>query len=128
MAESIVEGLFEVDGDRVTLLGGRSVSSGLVHFPRTDTCPYTGLQDVEPVRLSSEGTVWAVTTVRVAPPGYLGEVPFRMGVVDLPEGVRVIARILGDADVGTPVTCVAEAVVTSDGPRTTWAFVSGERA
>ena len=28
-----------------------------------------------------------------APPGYRGEVPFGIGVVELPEGVRVITRL-----------------------------------
>jgi uncharacterized OB-fold protein len=31
--------------------------------------------------------------VTASPPGYEGEVPFGMGVVELPEGVRVITRL-----------------------------------
>ena len=27
------------------------------------------------------------------PPGYLGETPFGIGVVELPEGIRVISRL-----------------------------------
>jgi uncharacterized OB-fold protein len=31
--------------------------------------------------------------VTAAPPGYRGEVPFGFGVVELPEGLRVLSRL-----------------------------------
>jgi uncharacterized OB-fold protein len=37
--------------------------------------------------------LWAWTAVTAAPPGYRGEVPYGMGVVELPEGIRVITRL-----------------------------------
>jgi uncharacterized OB-fold protein len=43
--------------------------------------------------LSSAGRLWAWTAVTSAPPGYKGEVPFGFGVVELPEGLRVIGRL-----------------------------------
>ena len=46
-----------------------------------------------PVELSATGTLWTWTAVTAAPPGYEGEVPFGFGVVELPEGVRVITRL-----------------------------------
>ena len=49
--------------------------------------------------LSGTGTLWGWTTVTAAPPGYHGEVPFGFGIVELPEGVRVITRLaVPDAD------------------------------
>lgn len=33
------------------------------------------------------------TTVRNRPPGYKGPVPFGFGVVELPEGIRIITRL-----------------------------------
>ena len=124
--EPIVEGLFEVDGDAVVLVGGRSRATGHVHFPLSDACPYTGVRDVEPVRLSRAGTVWAATTVRVPPPGYDGQVPYGLGVVELPEGVRVVTRLLGAPTVGDEVVCVPDTVATPDGPRAVWAFAPTE--
>jgi len=47
----------------------------------------------DPVELSRQGTLWAWTAVTAPPPGYLGEIPFGVGVVELPEGVRVITRL-----------------------------------
>jgi uncharacterized OB-fold protein len=45
------------------------------------------------VPLSATGTLWGWTAVTAAPPGYVGEVPFGFGVVELPEGVRIITRV-----------------------------------
>ena len=67
--------------------------AGRVHFPRADACTYCATEDPEPVELSRRGTLWAWTAVTAPPPGYQGEVPFGVGVVELPEGVRVITRL-----------------------------------
>jgi uncharacterized OB-fold protein len=48
---------------------------------------------VEPTELSTTGTLWSWTAVTAAPPGYEGEVPFGFGVVELPEGIRVVTRL-----------------------------------
>jgi uncharacterized OB-fold protein len=95
-------GLFEEDpGGTVTLLGTRCRACGATTFPRAEVCPYCASDDVEAVRLSPTGTLWGWTTVTTAPPGYDGPVPFGFGVVELPEGVRVITRLetVGAADV-----------------------------
>jgi hypothetical protein len=56
-------------------------------------CPYCGADDIVEALLSPEGTVWAWTAVTAAPPGYRGEVPYGFGVVELPEGIRVLTRL-----------------------------------
>jgi uncharacterized OB-fold protein len=87
-------GLFEDDGTgHVHLLGARCRACGRHHFPRTTTCPYCGAGDAEPVPLSEHGTLWGWTAVTAPPPGYTGPVPFGFGVVELPEGLRVITRL-----------------------------------
>jgi uncharacterized OB-fold protein len=86
------EGLF-ADSDEPVLLGTRCGACGSVHFPRADACTYCATADPEPVELSRRGTLWAWTAVTASPPGYQGEVPFGVGVVELPEGVRVISRL-----------------------------------
>ena len=75
------------------LIGGRCAYCGRHHFPTAVICPYCGAAEVARVELSDTGTLWGWTAVTVAPPGYEGGVPFGFGVVELPEGVRVISRI-----------------------------------
>jgi uncharacterized OB-fold protein len=85
-------GLF-TDGDAPTLLGSRCRSCGAHHFPSHDTCPYCSAEDPEPANLSATGSLWAWTAVTSPPPGYGGDTPFGIGVVELPEGIRVITRL-----------------------------------
>jgi uncharacterized OB-fold protein len=76
------------------LLGGRCTSCTRTHFPLAGHCPWCGSAEVGEHRLSTEGTLWAWTTVHAPPPGYDGPVPFGFGVVELPaDGLRVITRI-----------------------------------
>ena len=86
------QGLF-TDTDPPHLRGGRCSACGHHHFPHHDICPYCASEDTEPAELSAAGRLWAWTAVTHAPPGYKGEVPYGFGVVELPEGLRVITRL-----------------------------------
>jgi uncharacterized OB-fold protein len=87
-------GLFTTDEEGgASLLAGRCRACTRLHFPRAAVCQYCGSDDVEEARLSSPGSLWAWTAVTAAPPGYRGEVPFGFGVVELPEGLRVLTRL-----------------------------------
>jgi len=128
-ARAITDGLFELHDDgTITLVGGYSPSSGRYHFPRLDTCPYTGAADVETVELSRDATLWLWTAVTAAPPGYTGPVPFGFGVVELThERLRVITRLTepdpANLTFGRPMRLVAETLPGDDGaPVVTWAF------
>jgi uncharacterized protein len=88
------EGVFRTDADgQVRLIGGRCPACGRHQFPRSEICPYCGTDAVEEVSLSPAGTLWAWTAVTAPPPGYRGEVPYGFGVVELPEGLRVLTRL-----------------------------------
>jgi uncharacterized OB-fold protein len=93
----VTTGLFaDVDG-HPRLLGSRCASCGGVSFPRADICPYCATEGIEAVELSDSGALWAWTAVTAAPPGYQGPVPFGFGVVELPEGIRVLS-LLAESD------------------------------
>jgi len=85
------EGLFTADPPR--LVGGRCPGCALVHFPMGPTCPYCAAEGSQQVELSPTGILWAWTSVNAAPPGYRGTTPFGFGVVELPEGLRVVTRL-----------------------------------
>jgi uncharacterized OB-fold protein len=86
------EGLF-TDGETPALLGSRCAACGAHHFPRHDTCPYCAEEGPLPTQLGDAGLLWAWTAVTAAPPGYQGPVPYGVGVVELPEGIRVITHL-----------------------------------
>lgn len=83
------QGLFR-DG---RLLGARCSDCRRWHFPADADCPYCSGEGCEILPLSDLATLWLFTAVRTRPPGYEGEVPFGFGVVELPEGLRLIARL-----------------------------------
>lgn len=60
-------------------------------------CPNCGLTGLATLPLGAVGTLWTYTVVRHRPPGnYKGPdpfVPFGLGLVELPEGVRVLAPL-----------------------------------
>jgi len=85
-------GLF-ADTDPPRLLGSRCEVCARHHFPRHDTCPYCAADGARPVELSGWGRLWAWTAVTTAPPGYRGDTPYGFGVVELPEGIRVVTRL-----------------------------------
>jgi len=93
-AVAVHEGLFATDADGAArLIGGRCAGCGQHQFPRSSLCQYCGGDEVAEVLLSPAGTLWAWTAVTAAPPGYRGDVPYGFGVVELPEGLRVLTRL-----------------------------------
>jgi uncharacterized OB-fold protein len=96
MAETVPvhPGLFTADGDGgPSLVAGRCRACSRLQFPRAAVCQYCGGDEIEEELLSNPGSLWAWTAVTAAPPGYRGEVPFGFGVVELPEGLRVLTRL-----------------------------------
>ena len=79
--------------DPPRLLASSCGGCGQAHFPRGDVCPYCSTEGCGEIELSSSGVLWSWTAVTSAPPGYKGEVPYGFGVVELPEGIRVVTRL-----------------------------------
>lgn len=94
------------------LIGSRCPGCSTVAFPAATTCQRCGTRVEGSLELSRRGTVWGYTVQHFAPksPPYVppaeGFTPFAVGYVELPEGVRVQARLdaaggedLADAEV-----------------------------
>ena len=142
MTALITEGLFRVDSGRAVLFGSRRRSSGAVKFPAERPELFDGdsdiQADIEPIELSTEGTLYTYTTQQFPPPlPYKGNrdpkvfQPYVVGFVELPEGVLVETLIVGaTADhirIGQRLVSTTTALETADGQSlVTFAFRPAE--
>ena len=92
------------------LVGGRCENCNAHYFPARQTCARCLSRDVSRVPLSETGTLYTFTVVRQSIPMF--EVPYVLGYVDLPEGVRLMGQISGidpeDVRIGMTVTLSIE--------------------
>ena len=100
---------------RHELLIQRCDQCGAHRFYARLLCPRCWSPDVTWERSSGRGTIYSFTIVHRAPSeAFRALVPYVVAVIDLEEGVRVMANILGtspdDVRVGAPVRVVFEAI------------------
>jgi uncharacterized OB-fold protein len=102
----------QCDRCRETTLGSNAV------------CPNCGGTSLRPRPLSRVGTLYTYTVVRYRPPGdYRGPdpfVPFAMGLVELPEGIRVLSPLDCDIDavrIGMPLQFRARVRSQTEAPQ-----------
>ena len=86
-------GLFEEDAQGDTLIGNKCKSCGQIFFPSKASCLACFGDDMEEVRLSRRGKLYTFTishmpTVHLKP-------PFAIGYIELPEGIKVFAPLVG---------------------------------
>jgi len=119
MRVPLKEGLLSGVDESARLLGGRCPSCTRFSFPAQSLCPYCASDGCATVPLSARGVIEVCTTVINRPPGYDGPVPFGFGVVELPEGIRIISRIINPerAKPGTAVVLRLEPLGTDAGGR-----------
>src|SRR3990172_8390540 len=101
----VIEGLFAETAEGPRLLGCRCVTCGTLYFPRTAACrnPDCAESKLEAAGFGPRRPLYscAVQNFPPPPPARYDEpfVPYAVGLVDLAEGLRVLARISTD-DVG----------------------------
>lgn len=130
MTTLITEGLFRVVGDRAVLFASRRRSTGVVKFPAERPELFDGTpeiqEDIEPIELSTEGTLYTYTTQEFVPPlPYKGNrspdvfKPYVVGFVELAEGVLVETLIVGvepaDVRIGQRLVSTTTTLETADG-------------
>jgi uncharacterized OB-fold protein len=75
------------------LVGHTCSDCGELFFPKKENgiCTHCHSKNLKDISLSTRGKVHTSTVVEMRPPGgyYRGEVPYAIGFVELPEGIRV---------------------------------------
>ena len=82
--------------EKVNLMGSKCRECGEVFLGKVAACQQCQSEDVESIHLSDHGTLYSYTVVRNRPPGdYKGPdnpfIPFPVGLVELPEGIRILS-------------------------------------
>ncbi len=71
---------------------------GAAHFPPRVLCPTCWSEHLSWIAASGQGVVYSYTILHRAPlPEFAQRVPYVVALIDLPEGVRVMANIVGPA-------------------------------
>jgi len=130
----IVEGVFTDTAAGPRLIGTRCRACGTPHFPRSPVCrnPACNSADVEDVHLGPHGVLWSFTIQHYKPPAPMRFddpfVPYGIGLVDLPEGLRVLTMMSAPdpaaLKIGMPMELVIEPLYHDDHGNavTTWKF------
>ena len=96
--------LVSLEGGRLQLKGGCCKSCGALSFPKGQVCTQCLSLEIDDKILSGEGELYSYSRVHMAPKGW--DVPYTIGYVDLPEGIRIFAHIdesAGRAQIGARV-------------------------
>ncbi len=92
------------------LLGSHCLSCGAHFFPIREVCSGCLSHDLETVGFSTSGTLYTYSVVRQSTPAF--EVPYVLGYVDFPEGVRIMGQISGcevdEIRIGMPMVLALE--------------------
>jgi uncharacterized OB-fold protein len=132
-ATPVADGLFTDAAGEPRLIGSRCRECGVIAFPRQSSCPRCTSLDVYEHLLQRRGTLWSWTIQCFPPksPPYAVEdsdafQPYGVGYVELPDEVRVEARLTEcDPDrlrIGMPMELTLIPAPGGTSARVTYAF------
>ena len=85
------EGAFMQDNEGGRLLGNKCSACGRIYFPKVQFCFDCLAKDLEDVVLSRRGKLYSYTIGRMASTHF--KPPYALGLIDLPEGIRVLSPL-----------------------------------
>ncbi len=130
----VFEGLFTETAEGPRLLGSRCATCNTPYFPVSPAChnPDCDESKMEDTSFGPDGTLWSysIQYYPPPPPAKYDEpyTPYALGLIDLPEGLRVLSKISTDDPEGLEVGVAVELVLErfhSDGQGNdviTWKF------
>ena len=132
----VVEGLFRVSAGGVALVGTRCTGCGTHYFPTSLSCrnPQCEAKTVEEALLGRRGRLFSYTVQAYRPPALFRMepwAPYAIGLVELPEGLRVMGMLTGcepdDLRIGMALELVVEPLYRDEAGRDvlTYKFAPG---
>lgn len=113
----VAEGLFIETAEGPRLLGSRCSGCGTPYFPRSAVCHHPECREskIEEASFGPRGTLWSCAIQNYPPPAPARYeepyAPYAVGMVDMPEGLRVLARISADDPEGVRAGAEVELVL-----------------
>ncbi|MEE8321333.1 MAG: zinc ribbon domain-containing protein [Gammaproteobacteria bacterium] len=84
------------DGSPPYLKGYKCKQCGQLDFPKLSLCPNCWGEEFEVVKLSRKGNLYSVTDIFIGQAGM--QTPYIFGYIDLPEDLRIFARLEGEPE------------------------------
>lgn len=114
---TVADSLFRTDAAGAALVGTRCTGCGTHYFPKSLSCrnPECAVKVVEEVLLGRRGRLYSYTVQAYRPPALFRMepwAPYAIGLVQLPEGLRVLGMLtrceLGDVHIDMDLELVLE--------------------
>ena len=122
----VAQDLFRVDGDGAALVGTRCSGCGTHYFPKSLSCRNPGceVKSVSEVLFGRRGRLYSYTVQAYRPPALFRMEPWEpyvIGLVELPEGLRVMSMLTGlapdDVRIDQPLELVVEPLYRDEAGR-----------
>ena len=89
---------------RDELLLKRCTACGKHHFPPRHLCPHCWSDHIDWAASTGKGIIYSFTIMHRSPtPAFAGRTPYMVALIDLVEGPRMMANIVGDDALATQV-------------------------
>lgn len=96
---------------RYRLEGSRCKRCSRIFYPPKPSCPYCGHRETEAVELPKRGRVISWTVEYTVPEGYREYAPLIIGLIELENGVKIVAPIIDVEESGVYEGMEVEAVL-----------------
>jgi uncharacterized OB-fold protein len=79
---------------RYRLEANKCKKCGKIFFPPRLICSNCKSRDFEKIKLSDTGKIVTYTTIRVAPEQFNTQIPYNVAIIELNDGVRLMAQVV----------------------------------